>query len=59
MPGVDPVIATVIVATIGNVAAFRKGRDIAAWLGVVPEDLVIEEHVVFHRFELSPVAPSQ
>ena len=38
MPGVGPVIATAIVATIGNGAAFRKGRDFAAWLGVVPEE---------------------
>ena len=38
MPGVGPVTATVIIATIGNGAAFRKGRDFAAWLGVVPEE---------------------
>jgi transposase len=37
MPGVGPVTATAIIATIGNGAAFRKGRDFAAWLGVVPE----------------------
>ena len=29
-------MATAIVAAIGNGAAFRKGRDFAAWLGVVP-----------------------
>ena len=28
--------ATAIVAAIGNGAAFRKGRDFAAWLGIVP-----------------------
>ncbi len=28
--------ATAIVAAIGNGDAFRKGRDFAAWLGVVP-----------------------
>ena len=38
MPGVGPVTATAIIATIGNGAAFRKGRDFAAWLGVVPEE---------------------
>jgi transposase len=31
MPGVGPVTATAIIATIGNGAAFRKGRDFAAW----------------------------
>jgi transposase len=38
MPGVGPVTATAIIATIGNGAAFGKGRDFAAWLGVVPEE---------------------
>ena len=38
MPGVGPVTATEIIATIGNGAAFGKGRDFAAWLGVVPEE---------------------
>src|SRR6202048_4515136 len=38
MPGVGPVTATAIIATIGNGTAFRKGRDFAAWLGVVPEE---------------------
>jgi transposase len=31
-----PSVATAIVAAIGNGAAFRKGRDFAAWLGLVP-----------------------
>jgi transposase len=38
MPGVGPVTAAAIIATIGNGAASRKGRDFAAWLGVVPEE---------------------
>jgi transposase len=38
MPGIGPVTATAMVATIGNGSAFRKGRDFAAWLGVVPEE---------------------
>src|SRR5271155_3213329 len=36
MPGVGPVTATAIIATIGNGAAFRKGREFSAWLGIVP-----------------------
>jgi hypothetical protein len=32
----DLEVATAIVAAIGNGAAFRKGREFAAWLGVVP-----------------------
>ena len=34
IPGIRPLVATAIVAAIGNGAAFRKGRDFAAWLGV-------------------------
>ena len=36
MPGIGPIVATAIVAAIGNGSAFRKGRDFAAWLGLVP-----------------------
>lgn len=35
IPGIGPIVATAIVAAIGNGAAFRKGRDFAAWLGLV------------------------
>ena len=35
-PGIGPLVATAIVAAIGNGAAFRKGREFAAWLGIVP-----------------------
>jgi transposase len=36
IPGIGPVVATAIVAAIGNGTAFRKGREFAAWLGIVP-----------------------
>lgn len=36
IPGIGPIVATAIIVAIGNGAAFRKGRDFAAWLGVVP-----------------------
>jgi transposase len=36
IPGIGPVVTTAIVAAIGNGAAFRKGREFAAWLGIVP-----------------------
>jgi transposase len=38
IPGIGPVTATAIIAAIGNGAAFRKGREFAAWLGVVPRE---------------------
>src|SRR6202789_3200477 len=37
IPGIGPLISTAIVAAIGNGAAFHKGRDFAAWLGLVPK----------------------
>jgi transposase len=37
IPGIGPVIATALVAAIGTGAAFTKGRDFAAWLGLVPQ----------------------
>ena len=36
IPGVGPLVSTAMVAAIGNGAAFRNGRDFAAWLGLVP-----------------------
>ena len=37
IPGVGPLIASAVVAAIGNGAAFRKGRDFSAWLGLIPQ----------------------
>ncbi len=36
IPGVGVLSATAAVATMGNPAAFRSGREFAAWLGLVP-----------------------
>ncbi len=36
MPGVGPITASAIVATIGDAHQFRTGRDLAAWLGLTP-----------------------
>lgn len=38
IPGVGPVTATALVAAIGNGAAFRRGRDLSAWVGMVPRE---------------------
>ena len=37
IPGIGPLVATAIVAAIGNGAAFHKGREFAAWMGLVPK----------------------
>lgn len=36
MPGIGPVTASAIVATIGDAHQFRTGRDLAEWLGLTP-----------------------
>jgi transposase len=38
LPGVGPLTATAIIAAVGNGAAFRKGREFAAWVGLVPRE---------------------
>jgi transposase len=38
IPGIGPVTATAVIAAIGNGGAFHKGREFAAWLGVVPRE---------------------
>jgi len=37
VPGIGPLVGSALVAAIGNGAAFRRGRDFAAWLGLVPK----------------------
>ena len=36
VPGIGPLIATATVAAVGNGHMFTRGRDMAAWLGIVP-----------------------
>ncbi|MGQ7440732.1 transposase, partial [Streptococcus suis] len=36
MPGIGPVIATALVAAVDDARHFRSGRDLAAWIGLVP-----------------------
>ena len=36
VPGIGPITATALVATVGDARAFRSGRQMAAWLGLVP-----------------------
>lgn len=38
IPGIGPLAATALIAAMGNGAAFAKGREFAAWVGVVPRE---------------------
>src|SRR5439155_9569486 len=37
VPGVGPLLATALVASVAEPKAFRSGRDFSAWIGLVPK----------------------
>jgi transposase len=37
VPGIGPITASALVASIGDAKNFRSGRQVAAWLGLVPK----------------------
>jgi transposase len=39
IPGIGVLNATALAAAVGNAAAFARGRDLAAWLGLVPRQM--------------------
>jgi transposase len=38
VPGVGPLIATALIASIGDARQFKSGRQLSAWLGLVPRE---------------------
>jgi transposase len=36
IPGIGPITATALVCSIGDAKQFKRGRDLAAWLGLTP-----------------------
>ena len=36
IPGIGPIVATALVAEVGDWTAFSSGRNLAAWIGLVP-----------------------
>jgi transposase len=39
VPGIGPIISSAMVAAVGTGDAFTKGRDFAAWLGLLPKQI--------------------
>ncbi len=39
IPGIGTINATALVAAVGDAKAFERGRDMAAWLGLVPRQM--------------------
>jgi transposase len=38
VPGVGPLIATALIAAVGDAQQFKSGRQLSAWLGLVPRE---------------------
>src|SRR4029079_18282596 len=49
VPGVGPIISSAMVAAIGTGEAFTKGRDFAAWLGLVPRQMSTGDRTILGR----------
>jgi transposase len=49
VPGIGPIIASAMVAAIGNGTAFARGRDFAAWLGLVPKQMSTGDRTILGR----------
>ena len=49
VPGIGPIIASAMVAAIGDGASFAKGRDFAAWLGLVPRQMSTGDRTILGR----------
>ena len=37
IPGIGAIVASAVVAAVGQAESFERGRDLAAWLGLVPQ----------------------
>jgi transposase len=49
VPGIGPIISSATVAAIGAGDAFSKGRDFAAWLGLVPRQMSTGDRTILGR----------
>jgi transposase len=49
VPGIGPIISSAMVAAIGTGDAFTKGRDFAAWLGLVPKQISTGDRTILGK----------
>jgi transposase len=47
--GIGPIISSAMVAAIGTGEAFSKGRDFAAWLGLVPKQMSTGDRTILGK----------
>jgi transposase len=49
VPGIGPIISSAMVAAIGTGDTFAKGRDYAAWLGLVPKQMSTGDRTILGK----------
>jgi transposase len=49
VPGIGPIISSAMVAAIGSGDVFSKGRDFAAWLGLVPKQISTGDRTILGK----------
>ena len=49
VPGIGPIISSAMVAAVGTGEAFSKGRDFAAWLGLVPKQMSTGDRTILGK----------
>jgi len=49
VPGVGPIISSAMVAAIGTGDVFSRGRDFAAWLGLVPKQISTGDRTILGK----------
>jgi transposase len=49
VPGIGPIISSAMVAAIGSGDAFSKGREFAAWLGLVPKQISTGDRTILDK----------
>jgi transposase len=49
VPGIGPMISSAMVAAIGTADVFSKGRDFAAWLGLVPKQISTGDRTILGK----------
>jgi transposase len=49
VPGIGPIISSAMVAAVGSGDGFSKGRDFAAWLGLVPKQISTGDRTILGK----------
>ncbi len=56
VPGIGPIISSAMVAAIGTGDVFSKGRDFAAWLGLVPKQISTGDRTILGKISKRVIA---